>query len=280
MRTFDLPSLAANLLPSVIAAGAAQMRHYEQGISVTTKADSSPVTAADRESEAILHEGLWQAARGVPVVAEESMALGEGPSRGSTFFLVDPLDGTGDFVDRRAEFSINIGLVVGVEPVFGMIYAPALGLLFVTLDTGHAVETRLPVDTRAPTLASCALQKLSTRHPQLDALTVLEGRSRRRPETDAFLAGYAIDRVRQAGSSLKFCYIARGDADLYVRVGPTKEWDTAAGQAILEAAGGVVTTLGGERLVCGNAEAEYLNPSFVAWGRTPILPRVAKKSSA
>jgi 3'(2'), 5'-bisphosphate nucleotidase len=214
----------------------------------------------------------------VPVVAEESMALGEAPARGNTFFLVDPLDGTGEFVDRGGEFCINIGLVVGIEPVFGMIYAPALGSLFVTLEAGHAVETHLPVDSPAPDLASCTLHRLRTRRPRLDALTVLEGRSRRRPETDAFLAGYAIEQVRQTGASLKFCYIARGDADLYVRIGPTKEWDTASGQAILEAAGGRVTTLGGERLTCGHADADYLNPNFVAWGCAPILPRVAKNS--
>lgn len=278
MRTIDFPSLAENLLPAVIAAGVAQMRLYESGVTVMQKADSSPVTAADRESEALLLDGLWHAARGVPVIAEESMALGEVPPRGSTFFLVDPLDGTREYLNHNGEFTINIGLVVGNAPVFGMIYAPALGALYVTLGEHRAVEAHIPLHGNAAKLSATPLQELRTRVPNIDALTVLESRSHRTAETEAFLADYAVTEVKRAGSSLKFCRIARGDADFYVRLGPTKEWDTAAGQAILEAAGGVVTTLEGTRLTCGHADADYFNPHFVAWGRTPLAPRTAKKS--
>lgn len=272
MRTFDLPSLAESLLPAVLAAGRVEMRLFESGVTVEKKHDSSPVTQADREAEAVLLDGLWTAARGVPVIAEESMALGEAPVQGTTFFLVDPLDGTREFVDRRPEFTINIGLVVASAPVFGMIYAPALGELYVKLGEGHAVSARIPPESRAPRLAEMALAPLKTRPPDVAALTVLESYSHRAPETERFLEGYAVAEVKRAGSSLKFCRIARGEADFYVRLGPTKEWDTAAGQAILEAAGGKVTTLDGSRLTYGHVERAYLNPHFVAWGRAPIAP--------
>jgi 3'(2'), 5'-bisphosphate nucleotidase len=275
MRTFHFPSLAESLLPAVLAAGAVQMRLYEEEVAVETKPDSSPVTQADRDSEAVLLDGLWTAARGVPVVAEESMSLGHVPARGTTFFLVDPLDGTREFVNHRREFTINIGLVIGAEPVFGMIYAPAIGELYVTLGDGRAVSAVIPVESRTPSLAGVPLVTLKARAPDLGALTVVESYSHRTAETEGFLAGYDVAEVKRAGSSLKFCQIASGGADLYVRLGPTKEWDTAAGQAILEAAGGQVTTLDSSRLTYGHAERAYLNPNFVAWGGAPIAPRRA-----
>lgn len=274
-RPIDFPTLAERLLPAVIAAGAVQMRFFDEGVTVESKSDSSPVTEADRESEAVLLEGLWQAARGVPVIAEESMALGAAPAPATTFFLVDPLDGTREFANRRREFTVNIGLVVGTRPVFGLIYAPALGELYVTLEEGRAVSAAIPVHAPAPRLSAVPLRTLATRPPDEGALTVLESQSHRTPETERFLAGYAMAEVKRAGSSLKFCRIASGEADFYPRLGPTKEWDTAAGQAILEAAGGQVTTLGGERLTYGHVARAYLNPHFIAWGRAPIAPRRA-----
>ncbi len=269
MTTFDFPALAAKLLPAVLAAGAAQLRYYTVDIAVEMKADASPVTIADRESEALLLEGLWHAARGVPIVAEESIALGHRPPKEATYFLVDPLDGTREYVKRLGEFTVNIGLVVGNEPVFGMIYAPALGDLYVTLGEGRAVEAHIASDEPSPDMARCEFRELHTRAPDLSALTVLESRSHRTAATEAFLARYAISEVKRGGSSLKFCRIARGEADLYVRLGPTCEWDTAAGQAIVEAAGGAVTDLDGHRLGYGKHDATYENPSFVAWGRAP-----------
>jgi 3'(2'), 5'-bisphosphate nucleotidase len=279
MRTFDFPSLAERLLPAVLAAGALQMRLYEGTVAVESKDDSSPVTQADREAEAVLLDGLWSAARGVPVIAEESMALGQAPARGTTFFLVDPLDGTREFINRRSEFTINIGLVVGTAPVFGLIYAPALGELYVTLGERRAVMADIPVAGSVKSLAGVPFKALKTRAPDVAALTVLESYSHRTPETERFLEGYRVAEVKRAGSSLKFCRIARGDADFYVRLGPTKEWDTAAGQAVLEAAGGQVTTLAGERLSYGHTETAYLNPYFVAWGQAPIAPQPSAISS-
>jgi 3'(2'), 5'-bisphosphate nucleotidase len=273
MRAFDFSALANTLLPAVLAAGAAQMRYFADGVSVETKADTSPVTAADRESEALLLDGLWHAARGVPVIAEESMSLGQSPPRGTAFFLVDPLDGTREFVNRRPEFTVNIGLVVGSKPVFGLIYAPALGELFVTLGGGRAVSAEIPVTAGSANLPDRELRDLHTRAPDLAALTVIESQSHRTAETEAFLKGYAVADVQRSGSSLKFCRIAQGRGDFYARLGPTCEWDTAAGQAILEAAGGSVTDLAWTPLTYGKSNASYKNPHFVAWARTPIAPR-------
>jgi 3'(2'), 5'-bisphosphate nucleotidase len=273
MRPLDYCALADALLPAVLAAGRAEMAYFTTGVEVEQKSDASPVTAADREAEAIILDGLWHAARGVPVVAEESASLGALPSPSTSFFLVDPLDGTREFVNRCGEFTVNIGLVSDGVPVFGLIYAPALSALFVTLDKGRAVEVQVAPDARVKSLADCSLTELKTRQPDVDALKVLESRSHRSPATDGFLRGYAVASSIRAGSSLKFCMIARGDADFYARIGPTMEWDTAAGQAILAGAGGVVTRLGGDVLTYGKADVGYLNPHFVAWGREFIPPR-------
>lgn len=269
MTRFDFPTLAEALLPSVLAAGGVEIRHRVAGVPVETKADASPVTVADREAEALLLDGLRAAAPDVPVVAEECAAAGDVPVKGSTYFLVDPLDGTREFIRGSGEFTVNVGLVVEGVPVFGMIYAPVIGALFVTLGAGRAVETAISVDERAPSLANRTLSELATRRPDLDALTVVTSRSHRAESVEEFLAGYAVAEIRRGGSSLKFCQIARGDADFYVRLGPTNEWDTAAGQAILAAAGGCVTTLDGAPLAYGNT-SDMINPPFVAWGRTPI----------
>lgn len=272
MRLLDHSALADALLPVVLAAGRAEMRYFITGVEVERKPDESPVTAADREAEALLLEGLWQAARGVPVVAEESASIGVLPNPSTSFFLVDPLDGTREFVERCGEFTINIGLIRDREPVFGLIYAPALSTLFVTLDERRAVEVRIAPDARVTSLKDCAVVDIRTREPAREALIALESRFHRSPATDKILSGYAIASSKIAGSSLKFCVLARGDADLYVRMGPTMEWDTAAGQAILTAAGGTVTRVGGEVLTYGKADVGYLNPHFIAWGKRFIAP--------
>lgn len=274
MRLLDHSALADALLPAVLAAGRATMRHFKMGVEVEQKPDASPVTVADREAESILLEGLWQAARGVPVVAEESASLGVLPNPSTMFFLVDPLDGTREFINGCAEFTVNIGLIRDGMPVFGLIYAPALSALFLTLDQGRAVEVHIAPDAPVASLKDCAIAGLSTRKPDPHALIVLESRSHRSPATDKFLRGYPIASSKIAGSSLKFCMVARGDADLYARMGPTKEWDTAAGQAILAAAGGSVTRVGGEVLTYGKADVGYLNPHFIAWGKGFIPPRL------
>jgi 3'(2'), 5'-bisphosphate nucleotidase len=271
MWPLDHAKLANALLPSILKAGQIEMRHFAAGVAVERKADTSPVTAADREAEAVLLDGLWHAARGVPVIAEESASLDAIPTPGTAFFVVDPLDGTREFINRCGEFTVNIGLVVGAEPVFGVIYAPALEQLFVTLGPGQAVETRIAPGLEVTSLAGCTLTPLRSREPDTGALIALESRSHRSEATEAFLARYHVASSKQVGSSLKFCLIARGDADFYVRNGPTKEWDTAAGQAILAAAGGSVTTIDGAPLEYG--KPGHLNPDFIAWARRPLQPR-------
>ncbi|MEW5962445.1 MAG: 3'(2'),5'-bisphosphate nucleotidase CysQ [Pseudomonadota bacterium] len=265
-------ALAEALLPAVVEAGRIEMAYFVGAVEIERKADASPVTAADRDAEAVLLAALAEAAPSVPVVAEEEVAAGQVPAIGDTFFLVDPLDGTREFIDRRPEFTINIGLVTGGQPVFGIVYAPASHRFYLGLGTGAAYQARLDPARGTASLAACDLQPIATRVPDQRALVVMDSRSHRSPETEAFLARYDVASATHIGSSLKFCLIAAGEGDLYPRLGPTCEWDTAAAHAVLAAAGGSVTTLDGAPLVYGKAGARFLNPHFVAWGRGPLPP--------
>lgn len=266
-------ALADALLPALLEAGRIELAYYIGTVEVEEKSDSSPVTVADREAEAVLVKALAAAAPGIPVVAEESVAAGSIPEIGGTFFLVDPLDGTREFIKKRDEFTINVGLIAAGRPTFGAVYAPVLGELYITLAPGEAVFAKVMPDSPARTFAELDCRPLATRAPDTSALVALGSRSHRSPATEEFLARYAIADMRAAGSSIKFCVIARGDADLYPRIGETSEWDTAAAQAVLEAAGGSVTTVDGKPMVYGKADRRFLNPHFVAWGRGPIPPK-------
>lgn len=277
MRLEEYRPLVEALLPCVLAAGRIEMAHFAAGVAVETKADTTPVTAADHEAEEVLLAGLHRVAPGVPVVAEEEVAAGRTPATENAFFLVDPLDGTRAFIKRSPEFTINIGLVEGRQPVFGIIYAPALDLLFATLGPREAVEARISPAADGVRLADVTLARLATRAPDPAGLVAFASRSHAAQSTDEFLQQLPIAEKRKASSSLKFCLIARGEADLYARLGQTSEWDTAAGQAILTAAGGSVTTLDGRPLIYGKREAGYANPHFVAWAREPLLGDAARK---
>lgn len=266
--------LAAALLDPVLEAGRIEMMHYRSGVAVETKADHSPVTAADREAEAVLLAALAIIAPGVPVIAEEEMSAGNEPDVGDVFFLVDPLDGTREFIRRRGEFTVNVALVIERQPRFGIIYAPALGQLYVTLGADRAASAKIDAEAQVPpALTLSDFTDIRTRAPNPDKLIAATSRSHLNAETEAFLRRYRIAERRDAGSSLKFCLLARGDADIYPRLGPTMEWDTAAGHAILVAAGGAVTTVEGGEFRYGKAGEGYLNSSFVAWGtKRPIDP--------
>ena len=270
----DHAALAEALLPAVLAAGRLEMGYFAGEVAVESKADCSPVTAADREAEAILVKALHEAAPGVPVIAEEAAARGHTPAASDLFFLVDPLDGTREFVARRPEFTINIGLVAAGRPVFGIVYSPASSDFFVTLAPGRAASAVIAPDAKVSSLAGCALVPLATREPDAACLVAIESRSTRNAATERFIQGLGVRQTLTSGSSIKFCIIARGDADLYPRLGETSEWDTAAGQAILEAAGGAVCTLDGAPLTYGKAARAYINPHFVAWGRETAAKRV------
>ncbi len=269
MQAQQCRQLLEAILPSVLAAGRIEMRYFASGVTAETKADDTPVTAADHEAEEVIEAGLRSAASDIPVIAEEAVAAGRIPSIGEAFFLVDPLDGTRAFIKRSPEFTINVGLVRDRRPVFGVIYAPALNLLFATLGPDEAAEASLAPDANFAKLGDLTWKPLKTRKPDPKALIAFTSRSHAAQSTDAFLSRLPIVEKRKASSSLKFGLIARGEADLYARLGQTSEWDTAAGQAILAAAGGTVTTADGQPLLYG--KADFANPYFIAWAREPLL---------
>ena len=248
----------ATLLDSLVAlaeeAGSAIMALYGK-VEARHKDDRSPVTAADDAAEQVIVAGLRRLTPEIPVVAEEEVARGAAPeSVGSRFWLVDPLDGTKEFLSRNGEFTVNIALVEDGLPTVAVVGAPAMGVLYAT--DGRAVWRRRDGGNRHP---------IAARAPASDGLVVAVSRSHRDAETDAFLSGLTVKGEKVGGSSLKFCLVAEGEADLYPRFGRTMEWDTAAGHAILRAAGGSVRTVEGMELTYGKPGRD--NPSFIARGR-------------
>ncbi|HRK17784.1 MAG TPA: 3'(2'),5'-bisphosphate nucleotidase CysQ [Hyphomicrobiaceae bacterium] len=266
MSAVPIARLADALLPDVIEAGRIQMSVFRTGATVVTKSDDTPVTEADQRSEARLIAGLKRVAPDIPVVAEESSAAGRTPVIDTEFFLVDPLDGTREFIAGRPDFTINIALIRSGRPVFGLIYAPAREELYFTREPGEALGATMSLGNHAPTVSDLETRRLRARRPPADGLVVATSQSHMNAATERFLEPYSTSSRIRMGSSLKFCLIARGDADIYPRIGRTSEWDTAAGQAILEAAGGSVTRLDGTPLTYGHADRRFLNPDYVARG--------------
>ncbi|MFO1467300.1 MAG: 3'(2'),5'-bisphosphate nucleotidase CysQ [Steroidobacteraceae bacterium] len=257
----DPEALARVILPVVEAAGRAIMRVYEGEFEVRTKDDDSPLTLADLDSQRIILEGLAGIEPRLPVLSEESAHAPWSERRDwSRLWLVDPLDGTREFVKRNGEFTVNIALVVDHEPVFGCIGVPARRQLYWGARTCGAfvVERDLPP------------RRIGVSQPGTPP-RVACSRSHRDPGTEAFLTRMGPHRTLQVGSSIKFCLIASGEADLYPRFGPTSEWDTAAGQALLEAAGGHVTRLDGHRLRY-NCRESLINGDFIAFNHHRVLP--------
>lgn len=239
------------------AAGAAIMRVYEQDFSVERKADASPVTEADLVANQLIADRLADLGDGWPVLTEEFRApVWRERREWRRYWLVDPLDGTREFVKRNGEFSVNIALIDAGEPVLGVVLAPAVGLEYAAIrgegawryDDGRAVPIRVRPVAEPPTLA------LSRSHASRREMHLIETFSR---------PGGDRARVVRCGSSLKTCLVAEGKADLYPRLGPTSEWDTAASQCVLEAAGGFLTDLSG-RALRYNTRDSLLNPMFVA----------------
>lgn len=260
-----LKRLGPALLPAVLEAGRVEMHHFTFGVEVEKKADKSPVTAADREAETVIIAALGHIAPDVPVIAEEQAAAGTNPEHGSLFFLVDALDGTRLFVRGKPEFSVNIALINAGRPVFGLIYNPPFGELFVTQPDGRARTARVMPDAAQSSVADLKYTDLKTRVPDPEGLVAYNSREAGGAAAD-FLAFLNVKDARPLGSSLKFCRIAGGHGDIYARFGETYEWDTAAGQAILEAAGGSVACADGTPLTYGHTARAYRNPHFVAWG--------------
>lgn len=238
-----------------LAAGAAIMDVYESDFDVRSKDDRSPVTAADERAEDIIVPWLAGLAPGIPIVAEERAAAGDVPDvSGGGFWIVDPLDGTREFIDRNGEFTVNIALIEDGRPVLGVVYAPARRRLYAAGGPGAVFVE----DGDGPTRA------IAARAPAADGLVAVASRSHRDSRTDEFLGTLPVKEFTAAGSSLKFCLIAAGEADVYPRFGRTMEWDTAAGHAVLAAAGGSVRTVDGDDLLYGKEGFE--NPFFIARG--------------
>jgi 3'(2'), 5'-bisphosphate nucleotidase len=259
----DFSQAASVLSDAASKAGAVIMARFNAATEVTLKGDNSPVTKADHESEAVILAALAKFAPSIKVVSEESCGtIGALPRR---FFLVDPLDGTKEFIQRRSDFTVNVALIEDGRPSFGLVYAPARALLAVTVAKGKAVSATLPPSASGADLNELGLSTLHVRVPDKTGLTALVSLSHLDPETEAYLAKLNIAERSSVGSSVKFVAIAKAEADVYPRFGPTMEWDTAAGQAVLEAAGGRVHTLSGEPLRYGKTEQGLRNPSFIAW---------------
>jgi 3'(2'), 5'-bisphosphate nucleotidase len=239
------------------AAGEAVLEQYERGSAARIKADGSPVSEADERSQEIIVARLVEIAADVAIVAEEGAQAAAANRPPDLFWLVDPLDGTKEFLGGTDEFTVNIALVEDRVPVLGVVLAPARGLLFAAArGLGASVED------------GSARRSIAARAVPPEGATVVSSRSHGdREALDRFTAGRRVARAVTAGSSLKFCLLAAGEADLYPRFGRTMEWDTAAGDAVLRAAGGRVTDLGGDLLVYG--KPGFANPHFIAWGRFP-----------
>ncbi|ABS63786.1 3'(2'),5'-bisphosphate nucleotidase [Parvibaculum lavamentivorans DS-1] len=262
--TSSRAALTDELRRIALAAGEAIMDHYRTDFEVIRKDDNSPVTAADRDAEALILAGLKETMPEVPVVSEEAASGGYVPEFGNRFFLVDPLDGTKEFVNKNGEFTVNIALIEDRLPVAGVVYAPAKERMFFGYGAGEAFEQIIAPGSRAA--AGEAPRRIAARKPDADGLVVIASRTHRDTKTDEYLNLYKVKEFLAAGSSLKFCLIAAGEADLYPRHGRTMEWDTAAGHAVLLSAGGSVTQLDGTPLIYGKTERGLDNPFFVARG--------------
>jgi 3'(2'), 5'-bisphosphate nucleotidase len=236
------------------------MAIYASDFAVRDKADLSPVTEADERAEKVILAGLRAHFPAVPIVAEEQAAAGIIPITNDDFFLVDPLDGTKEFLSRNGEFTVNIARIKNGVPVLGVVYAPATDALFWG-ESGQAAEATFKL---ADGLDSVGWKAIKVRKAPAEGLTVIASRSHRDADTDAYLATLHVAKLVTAGSSLKFCKVACGAADLYPRFGRTMEWDTAAGHAVLEAAGGSVLTLDGAPLRYGKRQRGFDNPGFIA----------------
>jgi 3'(2'), 5'-bisphosphate nucleotidase len=224
------------------------------GFIVDEKEDHSPVTLADTRAERVITAGLRQAAPWIPVIAEEEVAAGRVTEAGTSFWLVDPLDGTREFAAGRPEFAVNIGLVRDGNVVLGAVASPATDEIYAGI-----------VGKGAWKLAGGARHEIRARTAPAEGLTIMASRHYKDdPALAAFLAEFKIASVTNIGSALKFCALAEGKADFYPRLGRTMEWDTAAPQAVLEAAGGCVLTLDGARM--GYGKAGFENPHFLCWG--------------
>jgi 3'(2'), 5'-bisphosphate nucleotidase len=261
----DLPLLVRTIRRLALEAGDRILEVYGRPeLAVRSKEDASPVTEADEAADAVISAGLRAAFPGVPLITEEQAA--SHAQTAATFFIVDPLDGTKEFVQRRGDFTVNIAYVQDGRPTHGVVYAPAKGRLFYTLADGTAVEETGAFDRESPG----PQRELRVSRPDNGALMVVASKSHRDQATDDYIARYAVRDMTSAGSSLKFCLVASGEADLYPRLGRTMEWDTAAGDAVLRGAGGQVVRFDDHQPLA-YGKPGWDNPFFIAFAPGVVL---------
>jgi 3'(2'), 5'-bisphosphate nucleotidase len=262
----SLPSPSRRLLALcdlALAAGREIMAIYANPVVARQKNDLTPVTEADEAAEKIILAGLKTLDPATPVISEEAAAQGVIPEVAQHFYLVDPLDGTKEFLSRNGEFTVNIALIDKGSPLAGVVLAPALGRIFCGETGQGAFEAHAEAEGAS---ASYSWRELKARKASAAGPIVVASRSHRDERTEAYLKCLKVQKIVSAGSSLKFCLLASGEADLYPRFGRTMEWDTAAGHAVLAAAGGHVEVETGEPLTYGKAGRGYDNPAFIARG--------------
>ncbi len=248
-----------------LASGEVIMDVYNSSkLEVLLKSDDSPVTLADKKADEVISNGLKKNFPEIPVITEENVKSHD--LNASVFFIVDPLDGTKEFIKRRRDFTVNIALVAHGEPIRGIVYAPARQRLFYTDEIGEAVEEMADFSVSKMGL----IKKIKTAFSDNTALKVVASKSHRDKKTDEYISKYNYKELVSAGSSLKFCLIAAGEADLYPRFGPTMEWDTAAGHAVLSAAGGIVLQMENKQPL-KYGKPNYKNPFFIASSENVIL---------
>ncbi len=246
-----------------VHAGAAAMRHFKKDCPHSAKRDGSPVTLADEDAEAVILAGLKALDPDLAVVAEEACAKGGVPGALQRFALVDPVDGTREFLACEPEFTVNVALIEAGAPMLGCVYAPALKALYLGVVGIGAWKAQVEPGA---SIAAAALAPIAVRKPSSLGLTALVSRASLDPDTQAYVEGLPVRERLAIGSSLKFCRIAEGLADIYPRFQRVMEWDIAAGHAVLVAAGGRVETPEGAPVRYGQAGQAYRAPKFIAWG--------------
>jgi 3'(2'), 5'-bisphosphate nucleotidase len=258
-----LPALCNTVRRIAVDAGHATLEYFDEAgfHGALDKADGSPVTAADQASEAIIEKALRNLLPEIPIVAEEAAAAGNLPEIAGKeyFWLVDPLDGTKEFITGSGDYTVNIALIRNGEPVVGVVYTPVNGELYAGSGLGTAVRWLEKTGNE---------KNIHVRTAPAAGLTVVASRNHGDPaRLDSFLSHYKVERLLKKGSSLKICAVAAGKADVYPRFGPTSEWDTAAGDAVLRSAGGFITDMKGAVLRYGKEDGKFLNPEFIAAGK-------------
>jgi 3'(2'), 5'-bisphosphate nucleotidase len=263
--THNLDALALEFARICSVAAVPVMEVYRSDFTPQQKADRSPVTEADMRAEAIILKALQSACPGIPVLAEEQFEAGVRPEVDDVFLLVDPVDGTKEFIAKNGEFTLNIALIEKGAPVAGSVYAPALERIYLGGRVARAGALQPGGSINADALSGIATRKTP---PAKGAVAVMS-RSHADERTRAFAGEFGVTQSLSAGSSLKFCRIAEGEADIYPRFGPTMEWDTAAGHAVLNSAGGAVTQPDRSPFLYGKSAAGYRNGDFIAWAVPP-----------